>query len=426
MENLTSWRNAQFFSFYISKFLLQYPFAACETWNSQTINLSGCWIRSNNIGRNSDEKCLETGKFRQIQITLKEKIMPFVETVSKIDFPHKVDQQKVKEYAKEFFLPHFPQAERLMSVFDNTEIKFRNFCKPLETYVSHNTFQKRNTEFVRCALEYSIQAIEECLTKANLKKEELTDIIFVSSTGLATPSIDALIVNQLRLNPHINRMSIFGLGCAGGVSGMAKASVLAQANPDANVLLVAVELCSLTFLSTDFSKSNFIASSLFSDGIAACIIKGDNHKTEQKIKFVGSGSKLYYDSLDVMGWEFLDTGFKVLFSSDIPTIIHQNVKEDVSAFLAKYDLELSDIKNFIFHPGGKKVLTAYKEALALEGDFLKNTREIMNDCGNMSSTTVLYVLDKFINDGFKDGYGLMLALGPGFSSEMVLFEMNNP
>ncbi len=351
--------------------------------------------------------------------------MPYLATVSKVEFPYKVSQQKVKEFAKELFLPSFPPAEKMMSVFDNTEIKFRNFCKPLDSYAQNNSFQKKNTEYVRSALDYSIQAIEECLTKAKIKKEEVTDIIFVSSTGLATPSIDALIVNKLRLNPHTNRMSIFGLGCAGGVSGMAKANALAKANPDAIVLLVAVELCSLTFLSTDFSKSNFVASSLFSDGVAACLVKGDNYKTGQQIKFIGSGSKLYYDSLDVMGWEFLDNGFKVLFSQSIPEIINKNIKEDISTFLSKYNLELSDIKNFIFHPGGKKVLTAYTDALAIEGDPLKNTRETMNNYGNMSSTTVLYVLEKFMNEGFENGYGLMLAMGPGFSSEMVLLEMKN-
>lgn len=351
--------------------------------------------------------------------------MPFISTVSKIDFPHKVDQQKVKEFAKELFLPSFPLAEKLMSVFDNTEIKSRNFCKPIETYALNNSFQKKNTEYVNSSLEYSIQAIEECLTKAKIEKEEVTDIIFVSSTGLATPSIDALIVNKLRLNAHISRMSIFGLGCAGGVSGMAKANALAKANPDAIVLLVAVELCSLTFLSNDFSKSNFVASSLFSDGVAASIVKGDNYKNGNQIKFIGSGSKLYYDSLDVMGWEFLDTGFKVIFSQSIPEIINKNIKEDVSTFLAKYNLELSDIKNFIFHPGGKKVLTAYTEALEIEDDDLKNTRETMNNYGNMSSTTVLYVLEKFMSEGFENGYGLMLAMGPGFSSEMVLLEMKN-
>jgi len=351
--------------------------------------------------------------------------MPFIAAVSKIDLPNKVGQQEVKEFAKELFLPNIPSVEKSISIFDNTEIKFRNFCKPLHSYALHNSFQEKNLEYVRCALDYSIQAIEECLLKASLNKEEVTDIIFISSTGLATPSLDALIVNKLHLNSNINRMAIFGLGCAGGVSGMAKANVLAQANPDAVVLLVTVELCSLTFLSTDFSKSNFVASSLFSDGIAACIIKGDNYKNGHHIKYIGSGSKLYYDSLEVMGWEFLDNGFKVLFSQDIPTIINKNIKEDISTFLSNYNLKLSDIKNFIFHPGGKKVLTAYTEALEVEGDFLKNTRETMNSYGNMSSTTALYVLEKFISDGFKNGYGLMLAMGPGFSSEMVLFEMNN-
>jgi len=351
--------------------------------------------------------------------------MPSIAAISKIDFPYKVDQQVVKKHAKEFFLPYFPQVEKLINIFDSTEIKSRNLCNPLESYILHNSFQKKNEEYVRCALEYSIQAIKECLVKANLQKEKVTDIIFVSSTGLATPSLDALIINRLRLNPYTNRMAIFGLGCAGGVSGIAKANAIAKANPDAIVLLVAVELCSLTFLSTDFSKSNFVASSLFSDGTAACIVKGDNHKARLKVKFIGSGSKLYFDSLDVMGWEFIESGFKVLFSQDIPAIIHKNIQEDVSTFLARYNLKLSDIRNFIFHPGGKKVLTAYAEALAVEGDFLKNTRETMNNYGNMSSSTVLYVLEKFLTDGFENGYGLMLAMGPGFSSEMALFEMNN-
>jgi len=201
---------------------------------------------------------------------------------------------------------------------------------------------------------------------------------------------------------------------------------LAKANPDAVVLLVAVELCSLTFLRNDYSKSNFIGSSLFADGVAACLITGDYHvnKTKNKITFLANESKLYYDSLDVMGWEFLDAGFKVLFSSDIPSIIHENVNNDITSFLDKHQLKISDIKNFIFHPGGKKILTAYQDVLDVKGDFLKNTREVMNDNGNMSSATVLYVLERFFTQGFENGYGLMVSMGPGFSCEMVLLQMN--
>ncbi len=353
--------------------------------------------------------------------------MPSVAAVSKIDFPFKADQQEVKQFAKNLFEPSFPQIERMLSAFDNTEIRTRNLCRPLSYYAAPHTFQEQNAEYIRLALEYSVRAIEECLSVAQIIKGEITDIIFVSTTGLSTPSIDALIINEMRLNRNISRLPVFGLGCAGGVAGFSKANTLATANPNAVVLVVAAELCSLTFLRNDFSKSNFIGASLFADGVAACIITGDNYnsRTKNSITLLAAQSKLYYDTLGVMGWEFLDTGFKVLFSQNIPTIISENIYNDIASFLEQYQLTVSDMKNFIFHPGGKKVLTAYEEALRVKGDFLKNTREVMNDNGNMSGPTVLYVLERFFSQGFENGYGLMVAMGPGFSSEMVLLQMNN-
>jgi alkylresorcinol/alkylpyrone synthase len=351
--------------------------------------------------------------------------MPSLASISKIDFPFKVEQEKAKQCAKEVFISSFPQIERLLGAFDNTEIKTRNFCKPLDYYPEPHSFQENNDEYIRVSLEYSVKAIEECIFSAKIKKDEITDIIFISTTGLSTPSVDALIINEMKLNQNINRLPVFGLGCAGGVAGFSKACTLAKANPDAVVLIIALELCSLTFLRNDYSKSNFIGSSLFADGVAACIIKGDKHKnkTNNSITFLGSQSKLYYNTLDVMGWEFQDKGFKVLFSQDIPAIISKNIQDDVSSFLEKYELTLSDIKNFVFHPGGKKVLTAYKEALKVEGDFLKTAREVMTDYGNMSSPSILYVLEKFVSQGFENGYGLMVSMGPGFSSEMALLQM---
>lgn len=351
--------------------------------------------------------------------------MPFIAAVSKIDLPTRANQLDVKEQARAMFAKNFPQVDRLIHAFDNTEIITRNFCEPLDYYKVANTFEERNDEYIRAALIWSAQAVEDCIAKAGIKKEDITDLLFVSTTGLATPSMDALIINKLRLNEHINRMPIFGLGCGGGVSGMAKANALAKGNPDAVVLLVAVELCSLTLLKNDYSKSNFIGSSLFSDGIAACIVMGDNRDGDKRVTYQASSSKLYYDSLEVMGWDFKDTGFKVLFSKDIPTFINEHVRQDIDTFLHKRGLKLGDIKNFIFHPGGKKVLDAYTDALAVDGDFLEKTRSVMNNYGNMSSVTVLYVLEKFMTEGFEDGYGLMMAMGPGFSSEMVLLEMSN-
>lgn len=357
----------------------------------------------------------------------KEPIMPLLKAISTIDFPYKTEQHKVKHGAKELFASAFPQVERMMSAFDNTEIATRNFCKPLDYYTTARSFQEQNNDYISLSLQYSIEAIEKCLDLSNSNKDEITDIIFISTTGLATPSLDALIINQMKLNQNASRTPIFGLGCAGGVAGFGKANILAKANPKAVVLLVAVELCSLTFLKNDFSKSNFIGSSLFSDGVAACLITGDQHvnKTSKSVTFVDAQSKLYYDSLDVMGWDFTDDGFKVVFSRSIPDIISANIRQDVVSFLQKHELSLADIKNFIFHPGGTKVLAAYEEALQVEGDFLKNTRQVMKENGNMSSATVLYVLDRVFNEGFEDGYGLMVSMGPGFSSEMVLLQMKN-
>ncbi|MGZ3944005.1 MAG: type III polyketide synthase [Mucilaginibacter sp.] len=351
--------------------------------------------------------------------------MPYIAAITKIDLPCKTDQKEVKEQARIAFTSRSPHMERLMDVFDNTQIITRNFCKPLTYYTGPSTFEDRNNAYLEASLRWSVEAIEQCIARTNISKEDITDIVFVSTTGLATPSMDALIINQMRLDPHINRLPIFGLGCAGGVSGMARANAIATANPDAIVLLVAVELCSLTVLRDDYSTSNFVGSSLFSDGIAACLVMGDNRTTDKRVKYNTASSKLYYDSLEVMGWDFTNNGFKVLFSKDIPEFINHNVRNDIDNFLSKHGMEIKDIKNFIFHPGGKKVLEAYTDALEVEGDFLKNSRVVMNNYGNMSSVTVLYVLEKFINEGFEDGYGLMMAMGPGFSSEMVLLEMKN-
>src|SRR3569833_3021181 len=351
--------------------------------------------------------------------------MPYITAVSKVDLPCKTDQREVKEAARVAFTSRSPHMERLMDVFDNTQIVTRNFCKPQEYYTKPSSLEQRNNEYMEASLKWSVEAIEECIQRVGVSKDDVTDIVFVSTTGLATPSMDALIINRMRLDPHINRMPIFVRGCAGGVSGMAKANAIATANPDAIVLLVAVELCSLTVLRDDYSTSNFVGSSLFSDGIAACLIMGDNHPGDHRIRYKAASSKLYYDSLEIMGWDFTNNGFKVLFSKDIPEFINENVRDDITNFLDKQGLQMGDIKNFIFHPGGKKVLEAYTDALQADGDFLQNSRLVMNNYGNMSSVTVLYVLEKFVNEGFEDGYGLMMAMGPGFSSEMVLLEMKN-
>lgn len=349
--------------------------------------------------------------------------MTYINAVSTIDFPYQTEQQEVKHHVREMFSAAYPMVEQALDIFENAEINKRNFCKPLTYYKSQKDFNSQNATYIECSVVYAAQAIRECAVRAGVGLNEITDIIFVSSTGLATPSIDALLVNQLKLNRDIRRYPLWGLGCGGGVSGIAKAAMITEAKPEAVVLLVAVELCSLTFLKSDFSKSNFVATSLFSDGIAAVIIRAKQDNSQLKFRIIASDSRLYYNTTDIMGWEFLNSGFKVVFSRDIPAFINQFVRPEVDDFLAQHDLKIEDIRHFIFHPGGKKVIDAYKQALDLDEDSLRQTSGVIRDYGNMSSPTVLYVLERFMNGNCEKGYGLMLALGPGFCTEMVLLSV---
>lgn len=353
--------------------------------------------------------------------------LPKILSVSVAELPFKTRQSDLKDFSREMFSSDYPDIEKILEAFDNAEIDFRNLAVPLDYFKQKKSFRERNELYAELAVKYSVETTDECLEKASAGKDELTDMIFVSSTGISTPSIDALIINQMRLNPYINRIPVWGLGCAGGVSGIAKASAIASANPDALVLVIAAELCSLTFIREDISKSNLIATGLFSDGIASVLIAGDNVKSvsEREINIKGSQSRLYYDSLDVMGWEVMNSGFKVVFSKDIPSIVENSVRPDLEKFLVRNKLELSDIKNFIVHPGGKKVIEAYINALGLNSGQFSNTKKILRNYGNMSSATVLYVLNEFTETGTENGFGLMMSLGPGFSSEMVLLDIQN-
>lgn len=350
--------------------------------------------------------------------------------VNKTDFDCKLGQGETKRYSEILFGDIFPNIQKLLDVFDNSGIKTRNFCIPIDFFNRGLSFEEKNKLFKDIALEHSLKLIKQNLLIAGIASSDITDFIYVNTTGLTTPSLEALIISSLKLNPNINRYPLWGLGCAGGVSAIAKANTITKANPEAVIIILGVELCSLTFRKNDLSKSNFVATSLFSDGIATSVVLGDNaaRKYEQldySVDIIGSQSKLYYDSEDVMGWEFLNDGFKVVFSKDIPTIIHDNVKGDVINFLDKHNLQLSDIKNFIAHPGGAKVIQAYIDALGMNTKMLNNSRYILENYGNMSSVTVVYVLERFLSEGFEDGYGLMVSLGPGFSSEMVLLDMKN-
>lgn len=340
-------------------------------------------------------------------------------------------QSDIEKLTKELFQHKIRGLDRLLKVFENGEIETRHFCVPPDWYRVDHTFEERNELFIQLATKYSVEVIQSCLTNRSflqndISTEEIDAIIFVSSTGISTPSIDARVMNILPFSDQLVRIPIWGLGCAGGAAGVSRAADYCKAYPNAKVLVVCIELCSLTFQKGDYSKSNLVGTSLFADGAACVLVCGDNVELGQEMTIphiVSSASKWMPQSEDVMGWNVKSGGLHVVFSKSIPVIISNWLGPFIHEFLNDYNVLPTQIVNFVAHPGGKKVLTAYEEALLLTKDHTMISREILKAHGNMSSPTVLYVLEQFMLKKNKPNtFGLLVALGPGFSGEAVLLE----
>ena len=357
--------------------------------------------------------------------------MPKIASIGTYIPPYTLKQDDIEQLTEELFKNKIPQLNRLLKVFANGEIKQRHFCVPLEWHRENHSFEERNNLYIELAVKYSVNAINTCLTNMTYLNEPIstTDIdaiIFVSSTGISTPSIDARIMNELNFSDRIKRMPLWGLGCAGGASGVSRAYDYCLAHPHHKVLVLCVELCSLTFQPNDYSKSNLVGASLFADGISCLLVCGNesgvkNNKPVPHI--IGSASKWMPNSLDVMGWDIKNDGLHVIFSRDIPTIIRKWLGPFIDEFLEEQQITKKQLSHLVAHPGGKKVLLAYETALDMSEQHTAISREVLHQNGNMSSPTVHYVLEKFMKKTITDKeYGLLIALGPGFSGEAVLLQ----
>lgn len=353
--------------------------------------------------------------------------MSRVVSVGTADIPFSFSQSEVKEFANELFTENKQYINRMLGVFDNSLIETRHFVHPREWFETPKDFVQRSESFLENSLLLSKSAIKNCLKKAGANLNDIEHIIFVTSTGISTPSIDAYLINELKIDPHIKRTPIWGLGCVGGAVGLTRAMEYTKAFPKSAVLVIALEICSLAFHREDYSKSNLVSLALFSDGAAAALVTGDENKISDlsQISLQNSLSTTYYDSLGVMGWEVVNNGFKAIFSKDIPTIVRKEVKSNIEQLLNRNNLSISDLKHFAIHPGGAKVLMEYEGSLGLSDGRFKHSRKVLKQHGNMSSATVLYVLAEIMEEKqFNKGeYGIISALGPGFSSELILFEI---
>jgi alkylresorcinol/alkylpyrone synthase len=353
--------------------------------------------------------------------------MPAIVSIGTAALPYQLKQEMVQQYTKQLFESSFQDIDRLIAVFENGQIDARYFVKNLEWYKEKHSFSEKNDAYIESSLQYGCEAIMNCLKNRDFLQspidyQEIEAIFYISTTGIATPSIEARLMNKLPFSPHTKRIPIWGLGCAGGAAGLARAYEYCLAFPKAKVLVVAAEFCSLTFQPNDVSKSNIIGTSLFADGVACVCVSGDEVSHNRVLpRILASQSTLMRDAEDVMGWDIRDDGFFVVFSKDIPSLIYSWLKPNVEEFLRSNGLTIADIHHFIAHPGGRKVLEAYQKALHIDEEKTRISFDILRKYGNMSSVTVYFVLEQFMKlPANKGENGLLLALGPGFSSELIL------
>lgn len=315
---------------------------------------------------------------------------------------------------------HNPQ--RLERLHRNVLVGGRHLALPLEEYDQLEGWGQANDAWIRVAQEVGAAAVGDALARAGLAVDAVDLLMTVTVTGVATPSLDARLINRLGLSPRTKRLPVFGLGCVAGAAGIARASEYVRAFPDHVAVLLSVELCSLTVQRQDLSIPNLIATGLFGDGAAAVVLTGSDHPSTTGPRVVDTRSIFYPDTERVMGWDISERGFQIVLSAEVPSMAG-NLRQDVDRFLADHGLGRDDIATWICHPGGPKVLEAMQRSLEVSDDAFELTWESLREVGNLSSTSVLLVLRETLERRPPAGsWGLLLAMGPGFCSELVLLK----
>lgn len=332
---------------------------------------------------------------------------------------HVVTQHDVRDVVAALFGDRFSQIERILHVFDHDHIRTRRFVRPISWYAEPHGFRDCNDVYIESATDLATVAAARAIESSGHTASEISAVVVVSTTGIATPSIEAQVIQRLQCAPTTSRIPIVGLGCAGGVAGLARAAEICTARDGAPVLLIAVEICSVTFQRGQPTKSNIVASSIFGDGAAAVVISGSG--TGPRVSH--GYSELFPDTADIMGWDVIDTGLNVRFSRDIPDFVRSNMADVLDRFLSHAGLRRHQISTFVAHPGGAKVLDAYADVLGVPSANVNTAKDVLQEVGNISSASVLFVLERELQQHHEQGgRGLCLALGPGFSAEFCLLE----
>jgi alkylresorcinol/alkylpyrone synthase len=334
---------------------------------------------------------------------------------------HPITEAEVKLYLQKVFSLDESRANVMLSVVRNAQVS-RRFCiHPIETIIEPRALSELSREYQRHSIRLGGRAAECALLKARVDPREVDLIITVSCTGFMIPSLDAYLINQMGMRSDIRRLPITELGCAAGAAMLGRARDFLQAYPDSTVLLVSVELPSLTFQRGNTSPANLISSILFGDGAAAAVL---TNKASAGPSILASESYLFPNSTTAMGFDLESDGFHIVLSRDVPDMIRDRIKALVDGFLARHGLDRSHVPAFVLHPGGQKLLAFIEEELGLASPATQPSWDVLRECGNLSSASVLFVLERWLEQRPMEpgAYGLLAAFGPGFSAEMSLLQ----
>ncbi|MBU1376275.1 MAG: type III polyketide synthase [Alphaproteobacteria bacterium] len=321
-------------------------------------------------------------------------------------------QKDVEQVARDLFSERFPQFERMAPVFTTAGVRTRQVVRPIEWYLQPRGWPERTEVYLEAAVDLFAEAAGKALDEAGLKGSDVDVIVTVSSTGIATPSLEARAMARMGFRPDAARIPVFGLGCAGGATGLGLAGKLAAATPGAVVLMVAVELCSMAFRMDELTKADIVATALFGDGAAACVLRAGEGGLAT---LTHAAERTWPDTLDIMGWRIDPTGLGVIFARSIPPFARDNLRPAMESMLQGQGLEIGDVDRFICHPGGVKVIEALEQSLSIGQGQLDHERAVLADHGNMSAPTVLFVLDRARRSGLPET-SVVSALGPGFTA----------
>lgn len=347
---------------------------------------------------------------------------------------HRFAQADIAAALQQLWQGQLKQPKLLDRMHQRAGVDHRHLAYPMERYSQFGSWGEMNDAWIAAAEELGERALDNALAHAGLERQDLDALFVVSITGIASPSLDARLINRMGLPRGLKRTPIFGVGCVGGALGLTRAADYVLAYPTQNAALLSVELCSLTLQRSDLSTANLLSAALFGDGAAAAIVSGAQSQAAGGIglqtprlagpRVLGSASAFYNDSQHIMGWDISEEGFRIVLSAELPDFIRARLPGDVDAFLARFGLQRSDIGNWVIHTGGPKVLEAIQDSLALPEDALAASWDSLRQCGNLSSASVLLVLEDTMKNRMPPPgtLGVLMAMGPGFCSEMLLLQ----